>query len=195
MQLFPALVEAVEWLEEGDRIRDVDEHRHIQFAGGLPHGIEPLVIDRDQLAFVVAQVQAERLPHLQAARTHGYGLAQALRLGLAEVAVGREVLVINAREDREAVRIGLLVAGQLLLQALAELAIQVDHRLHAGSVHRLQELSDRALAEVVFLQWDEGVSQVIVRVDHREARLRDLCHRRGEHGTRLKIAEEQIELT
>ena len=162
-------------------------------AGRRPERIEPRIVDRDQLPLGVAQAQPERLPDLQAARAERHRLAQALRLRLAKTGIGREVVVVDPGEDGEAVRIGLLVAGELGPQAVAPAAIEVDDGLHAGFVHRRDELADRA-AQPVVAPGEEGVAEVIVRVDDREARLGELVAPRCQHRPRFVLAQEQIDL-
>lgn len=49
VQLLPTLVNAVDRQEEGFRIGNVDRHRHLQGADGLPHGVETRIVDTHQL--------------------------------------------------------------------------------------------------------------------------------------------------
>src|SRR5215213_5484479 len=113
VQLLPALVEAIERRKEGDRVSDVNQDRHVELRGRRPERIEPGIVDRDELPLGLAEAQPEPLPDLQASRTEGNRLAQALRLRLAKIGVGGEMLVVDPGEDGEAVRIGLLIAGKL----------------------------------------------------------------------------------
>ena len=117
-----------------------------------------------------------------------------LRLRLAKTGVGREIVVVDPGEDGEAVRIGLLVAGELGAQAVAPAAIEVDDGAHAGFVHRRDELADR-LVEPVVAPGQEGVAEVIVGVDDREARLEDFMRLHRQHRPRFVLAESQIHLT
>ncbi len=64
-QLFETLIVFVNRVEEGDRIGDVDQHRQTEFRRRLPDRIEALVIDRDQFALMVFDVQPERFPDFQ----------------------------------------------------------------------------------------------------------------------------------
>ena len=171
MELFPALVEAVERLEEGDGIGDADHHRQTQFGGGGPEGVEARVVDGHQATVRVAHAQPERFPDLQAARPDRRRLAQAARLGLAESAIDGDVGVVDTSEDGEALGVGILVAGDLGPEHVAPLAVEIDDRLHAGLVHRLDQLGDRA-ARPVAGEVAEGAAEVVVGVDHREARRR-----------------------
>jgi len=67
-QFLPPFVLRVEGKPEGARVRDVNRHGHVQFAAPFPDGIEPRVIDSDQLAFAVTQEEAEALVFLEPRR-------------------------------------------------------------------------------------------------------------------------------
>ena len=79
LQFFPALVGFVERIEEGHRIGHVDHHRPIEFRRRLPDRIEPRIVDLHQLIMMIAHVQPERLPDLQALRAPPGLLTQTLR--------------------------------------------------------------------------------------------------------------------
>ena len=50
VQLLPPLVEAVDRQEECFGVRDMDRNRHFQSASGLPHWVEPRIIDANELS-------------------------------------------------------------------------------------------------------------------------------------------------
>ena len=57
------LVKAIGRSEECNRVRDVNRDRHFQLPTGVPHGIEPRVVNFHQFARrdVLAQIEPERL--------------------------------------------------------------------------------------------------------------------------------------
>ena len=69
VQLLVALVEAIRRQEERDRIGNVNGHRQVERRARLPHRIEPRVVDLHESSrrSALAQVEAERLQHLQSA--------------------------------------------------------------------------------------------------------------------------------
>src|SRR6476469_6605034 len=104
-QLLPTLVVRIERLEERDRIGDVDDDREAQVGGGRPKGVEPRVVDVDEATVSVARPQPEQLPDLEPSRSPRGGVPQPSRLGLAEGQVRGPTVVVEPREDGDAIRI------------------------------------------------------------------------------------------
>src|SRR5215471_4870383 len=70
VELLVSLVESVGGCEERDGIGNVNGHRHIQLATGVPHGIKTRIINLDQGAGgdVLTQIKTERLQNLEPPR-------------------------------------------------------------------------------------------------------------------------------
>ncbi len=147
VELLPALVRGIERLEERDRVRDMDRHRHPELPRRRPQGIQARVVDRDQPSARVPGPKPEELPHLEAAGTGGDAVAEARRLGLAERRVLRPAVVVEAREHRHAAREGVLPALDLAAQLVAPAAVEVHDPLDPGRVQhrrRARRATDRS---------------------------------------------------
>jgi hypothetical protein len=161
VELLPALVPGVERLEEGDRVGDVDDDREVKLCGGGPERIEAPVVDRDETAVGIARPQSEQLPDLEPARSPRRGVPQPGRLRLSERRVSGPAVVVEAREDRDPIRICRLPSIDLRRQRVALAAVQVDDHLDA----RLVECRDQLRRGTRRPVTTERRAEVVVRVD------------------------------
>ena len=134
VQLVPALVVAVQRREEGGRVGGVDHDRPLVLAADLPDRVELRVVDRHELAVLVAVAQPEGLVELQALGPGLEARLQPLGLALAPAASSMPVEV-DQGEGEEPAGMGLVEGGEGLLEPVAPAAVEVDDRLHAGRVH------------------------------------------------------------
>ena len=126
VQLLVALVEAIGRQEKGDRVGDMDGHRHVQLAARLPHGIEAGIVDGDEFAGgdVLSQIQSESFEDLQTPGTGSLGIGDGIGLdpGIARL---QEPVVAGFGEGQESAGMRLVVACNGLRKALSKAAGEV----------------------------------------------------------------------
>ena len=173
VQFLPALVAAVQRIEEGDRVGDVDQDRPVEFCGSGPDRIEPRIVHRDQFASLVAHPQSQRLPDFETLRAAGRLGTQSRRSPLAEaVAVVEPCGPIDAAEHLETFRRRLLETFEVRVEdLLAPAAVKVDHNRYAGRIQHIQQLRDRTLVPSAA----EFAAQMLVDVNDRVVRPGDGC--------------------
>jgi len=124
-ELVVALVRAVERVEEGDRVGDVDGDRDAELAGGRPQWVEPGIVDRHEAPRRVAGGQAQRLPDLEAAGAGRDARPEPAGLLGPEVGPLLPHPVVEAGEDGDAPA-ERLPARDLAGEGLAPPTVEVD---------------------------------------------------------------------
>ena len=185
-QLLVALVEPIEWLEERDRIADMDEHGQSQLAGRRPQRVQPGVVHRDQASGSISSSQAEQLPDLQAARSGARRVAQSRRFDVAEPIVVREPVVVDAGKGPEAIRMRSVVAPDLRAEDLAPAAIEIDDRFHARAVEQGDQLAHRPVHPAAR---EGGRAEMGMGIDDRMARPIDDGRWDTHHRSRSVVTE------
>ena len=100
----------------------------------LPDRVELRVIDRHELAVLVAVAQAERLVELQPLGPGLEALFEPLGLALAPVRVV-DAVEVDQGEREEPAGVGLVECRERFLEPVAPAAVEVHHGLDAGLVH------------------------------------------------------------
>src|SRR5215213_2604711 len=116
-------------------------------------------------------MQPKWFPDLQALGATRSLLAEALRRPLAEmIAVRGPSRPIDAAKDSETVGRGGLEQIEVTIQdRLAPATVEIDEHANMGGVHCRQQLADWPPIPAAAKLWPE----MIMRVDHREARMLD----------------------
>src|SRR3954451_20036863 len=137
-QLIPTLIESVDRFEEGTRIRGMNRNRDAELPGGVPHWIEPGIVNADQRppGDFLPEIQTERLQDLQAFCAGLYRRFDLIRLvagviGLVDAAPSR------LGENKQAIRVRLLMGSNRLSEKLPVASRQVHKcpdvcRIHSG---------------------------------------------------------------
>ena len=88
-ELLVSLVKPVGRRKKGNRIGDVNRHRHVQLRAGIPHRIEARIVDLHQCAGrnVFPQIESEGLQNLEAAGALTMSLFDGLGLQLRVIGV------------------------------------------------------------------------------------------------------------
>src|SRR5262249_6907746 len=161
-----------------------------ELASRGPERVEPLVVDSHQRAVLIAHVQAERLPDLEALGAAGHLLAEARGGPLAKaIAMLWPGAPVNPPEHAEALWSGGFEALQPLIQdILAPAAVEVDIHAHVGLVERVEQLGGRPLAPATA----EVRAKVVVGVDDREARPLDRRRRHAQLGLWAELVKVEI---
>src|SRR3954454_15505250 len=76
VQLFPALIGLVDWLEEGSRIGDMNQNGKSELATRLPNAVPSRVVDLDERAVRIFVFEAELLEDFEAAGAALFGGGQ-----------------------------------------------------------------------------------------------------------------------
>ena len=140
-QFLPTLVLVVIQLPKRLRVRDVNGNRHVQLAAAFPHRVELRVINLDQLAAAVLEIQAEALELLQARRAEAMPFLHLRHRARAEIrripARVVEIHVVNDAPRRERVRHALhVLEGRQLTRLVRHVtAAQVHRHAHAHAIH------------------------------------------------------------
>ena len=164
VELLPALVSCVEWLEERDRVGDVDDDRQVELGGGAQSGSSrgsstatsrpPGSRARSPSSFQTLRPRAPR-----AAESRSRAASVSPNAGSVSPAV-----VVEAGKDRDAIRIGRLPALDLVRERVALATVEVDDHLDAGRVERRDQLRRSARRPVA----TERRTEMVVGVDDRD---------------------------
>src|SRR5215468_10910545 len=139
VQLFKALVEAVNEQKESFRIRNMDRHGNTQRPARFPHGIKTLVIYFHERppGDLVAQIQSERLQDFQSTNSGFVSADNFIRLKLA---VSRLIRTFppGFRKSYKAVRMWCLIFSNRLFQTFSNSTCEVHHDTDVLTVHQRQ---------------------------------------------------------
>ncbi len=188
-QFLVAFVEPVGREEERFGIRNVNGDRQPVPAAGLPHRVEPLVVDGHQRPRrpPVTQVEPQCLEHLQAAGSGTGGRPDLIPLE-GSVARFRGTAPGGFGEGDEAAGVRTVVPGYCFCKPLPRSPRQVHHCLHAAAIHDRQELFRRRGIPHPSLP---GEGQVGVHVDHRKTRFVDSRFLDVQHAAGLELDERK----
>jgi glutamine---fructose-6-phosphate transaminase (isomerizing) len=187
-ELLGPLVEAVQRLEEGDRVSHVDQHRQAELAGRGEDVAEPLVVRQHPSPGAVDDGQAEVLPHLEPA---GAGCRGGGQVG--DEPLGGPVLEqpspVELGERHEPAGVRLVVPLEVLRQ-LAGSAVEIDHGRDVVRVHEVDQ--GRDVGDQPGAVAGEPPAEVVVHVHRRVRGPRHLGGGEPELGDRRVVGEPQI---
>src|SRR5450755_669875 len=145
VQFLVPLVKAVRRGKECNRIRDMNGHGEVELAAGIPHGIEPGIVDLHERARgdAFAKVKAESLKNLQTSRAVAMRLLDRPRLHLWIV----RLLKSRVRRFGKSIETSLMrtiIVRDGFREAFVVPASQVHHRANILALHYRQQLLRRA---------------------------------------------------
>ncbi len=188
-QLLQSLIEAVDRLEEGDRVGDVDQDRQPQLTGGIPERGETRIVRHQQVAVGILEVEAEVFPDFEPLGTRRHRLAETGDETIGETGGGR-LGPVDVAEGGEAAGIGTVVTVEVGLKLVAPAAVEVDHPGHAAFVHQGEESGD--ILDHPIAVGREPAAEVVVGIDDREAGAPDGVRGDLQAGARLVVAQQDI---
>ncbi len=185
-EFVPAFVVIIERRKERGRIGGMYHHGSIVFGAHCPHGVELGIIDRHQLAVLIAIPHAERLMKFQTLGACLETLLQSSRLAPAPILVVDPV-EIQQRERQKPPGMSLIQRGQRLFEPLARSAVEVDDRANARRIH-LSQIAPDPLGR----QGALAPAQMIVNVEYRISGLLDRSLLSLEHRPRMPVPKLQL---
>ena len=185
VQFFVAFVGRVDRVKEGFRVTRVNGYRDAETSGLFPDRIDAGIVDRNQLASLVANSETKVFEYFQATCPARNRIVELLHHFRAEVRIV-DFAPVDLSENDEPAGIRLYHLVDDGLQLVAPHASQDDDGLYIASVHDL----DDALGRHVLVD-PRGVVHVAVHVDHVILGLVDGMHRDVQHRSWLEIFEEK----
>ena len=188
VELFPAFVGVVDGVKKRHRVGHMHQHGQIELPSHGPQRVEACIVDGDQCAVLVADMQPKGLPDFETTGATGDLRLQALRCPKAEfIAMAWPFRPIDPCKDAKAIGGRVHKMCQMLVKnVFAPATIEVDERAHVGTVEHVEQFGQRLFVPAT----TKGTAEVVVRIDDGEAWLRN----RGLLGDQLGTWLEFVEL-